>query len=113
MAGSRHRVPWDGPLPLLAGTNRAFAAVTAASSPGGPTPHVRHSPDTVVPSCTGEVFDADGIRAELRRRDHEFRERGDTEVVLRAYEEWGPSCAERLRGMIALPVGTCGARNSC
>jgi asparagine synthase (glutamine-hydrolysing) len=25
-------------------------------------------------------------------------------VVLRAYEEWGPSCAERLRGMFAFAV---------
>ncbi|WP_306184343.1 asparagine synthase (glutamine-hydrolyzing) [Streptomyces sp. MK5] len=60
--------------------------------------------DTVVLSYTGEVFNADGLRAELRRRGHGFRERSDTEVVLRAYEEWGPSCAERLRGMFAFAV---------
>ncbi|MGA9284356.1 MAG: asparagine synthase (glutamine-hydrolyzing), partial [Solirubrobacteraceae bacterium] len=60
--------------------------------------------ETVVLSYTGEVFNCDELRDELRRRGHLFRDRSDTEVVLRAYQEWGAACAERLRGMFAFAV---------
>ncbi|MER5638855.1 asparagine synthase (glutamine-hydrolyzing) [Kitasatospora sp. NPDC002227] len=60
--------------------------------------------ESVVLSYTGEVFNFTELRDELRRRGHEFRDRSDTEVVLRAYQEWGPACAERLRGMFAFAV---------
>jgi asparagine synthase (glutamine-hydrolysing) len=53
---------------------------------------------------TGEVFNHVALRDELRVRGHRFTTRSDTEVVLRAYQEWGPACAERLRGMFAFAV---------
>ncbi|MFT2017450.1 asparagine synthase (glutamine-hydrolyzing) [Streptomyces sp. 796.1] len=52
-------------------------------------------------SYSGEVYNHRELRAELRSRGHVFRTRSDTEVVLRAYLEWGAGCAERLNGMYA------------
>ncbi|HWE80061.1 MAG TPA: asparagine synthase (glutamine-hydrolyzing), partial [Gaiellaceae bacterium] len=41
---------------------------------------------------------------ELERAGHRLRTRSDTEVLVHAYEEWGPGFAERLRGMFAIAV---------
>ncbi|TVZ82378.1 asparagine synthase (glutamine-hydrolyzing) [Streptomyces sp. BK340] len=59
---------------------------------------------TIVLSYSGEVYNHHQLRGELRRRGHVFRTRSDTEVVLRAYAEWGEAVAEHLEGMFALAV---------
>ncbi|WP_406255883.1 asparagine synthase (glutamine-hydrolyzing) [Streptomyces chartreusis] len=62
-----------------------------------------HAP-TAVLSYSGEVYNHHELRAELRGRGHRFRTRSDTEVVLRAYEEWGDGLADHLDGMFAFAV---------
>jgi asparagine synthase (glutamine-hydrolysing) len=52
----------------------------------------------------GEVYNFRELRRELESRGHRFASPGDTEVVLRAYEEWGEAFVERLDGMFALAV---------
>jgi asparagine synthase (glutamine-hydrolysing) len=52
----------------------------------------------------GEVYNFRALRSELAARGHRFASSGDTEVVLRAYEEWGEGFVERLDGMFALAV---------
>ncbi|WP_043678962.1 asparagine synthase (glutamine-hydrolyzing) [Streptomyces xylophagus] len=58
----------------------------------------------VVLSYSGEVYNHHQLRSELRGLGHEFRTRSDTEVVLRAYAEWGEAMAEHLDGMFAFAV---------
>jgi asparagine synthase (glutamine-hydrolysing) len=52
----------------------------------------------------GEIYNYVELRAELRARGHRFRSDGDTEVILRAYQEWGDACVERLVGMWAFAL---------
>jgi asparagine synthase (glutamine-hydrolysing) len=52
----------------------------------------------------GEVYNFRELRTELEARGHRFESSGDTEVVLRAYEEWGEAFVERIDGMFALAV---------
>jgi asparagine synthase (glutamine-hydrolysing) len=52
----------------------------------------------------GEIYNYVEIRAELRRLGHVFRSDGDTEVILRAYQEWGAACVERFVGMWAFAL---------
>ncbi|MEU6772620.1 asparagine synthase (glutamine-hydrolyzing) [Streptomyces sp. NPDC046759] len=60
-------------------------------------------PDIVL-TYSGEVYNHHELRTELRARGHAFRTRSDTEVVLRAYAEWGEAMAEHLEGMFAFAV---------
>ncbi|EJN40192.1 asparagine synthase, glutamine-hydrolyzing [Pseudomonas sp. GM84] len=53
---------------------------------------------------TGEVYNHHELRERLRKAGHEFHTRSDTEVVLRAYLEWGEHCCEHLTGMFAFAV---------
>jgi len=52
----------------------------------------------------GEVYNHREIRAELEAKGHRFRSRCDTEVVLRAYAQWGDACVERMAGMFAFAL---------
>ena len=52
----------------------------------------------------GEAYDFAALREELRGRGHPFTTRSDTEVVLRAYLEWGEQFAEHVQGMFALAL---------
>ena len=52
----------------------------------------------------GQAYDFVALRSELKARGHPFTTRSDTEVVLRAYLEWGEACFARLQGMFALAL---------
>lgn len=52
----------------------------------------------------GEIYNYLELMPELRARGHVFRSRCDSEVVLHAYEEWGPACLHRFNGMFAIAV---------
>src|SRR5438093_90282 len=52
----------------------------------------------------GEIYNFATLRAELEEAGHRFRTRCDTEVVVHAFEEWGPACVERFNGMFAFAV---------
>lgn len=51
----------------------------------------------------GEIYNHRALRQELAGR-HTFRSLSDSEVVLHLYEEYGPSCVERLDGAFALAL---------
>ncbi|HWD06492.1 MAG TPA: asparagine synthase (glutamine-hydrolyzing) [Amycolatopsis sp.] len=52
----------------------------------------------------GELYNAPELRAELEGRGVRFRGTSDTEVLLRAWREWGIDCLPRLRGMFAFGI---------
>lgn len=55
-------------------------------------------------SYNGELYNYQELRRELEKLGYTFRTRGDTEVLLRAYEAWGPASFSRMNGMWAFAL---------
>ncbi|MGW5214371.1 asparagine synthase (glutamine-hydrolyzing) [Streptomyces sp. NPDC004051] len=90
---------WTSEHVLL--THRRLAVIDLE---GGKQPMAADDADAPVITYTGETYNYRELREELRALGHAFRTDSDTEVVLRAYQEWGPGFAERLTGIYALAV---------
>jgi asparagine synthase (glutamine-hydrolysing) len=69
---------------------------------GGRQPMVAEG--DVVLTYSGEVYNYRELRGELKAKGHPFATESDTEVVLRAYMEWGVDLVHRLNGMYAFAV---------
>jgi asparagine synthase (glutamine-hydrolysing) len=52
----------------------------------------------------GEIYNHRDLRPVLEAKGHRFRTCSDTEVILHAYEEYGPACVDRLEGMFAFAI---------
>jgi asparagine synthase (glutamine-hydrolysing) len=52
----------------------------------------------------GELYNFLDLRPQLEAGGHRFRTHSDTEVVLHAYEQWGPDCLRRFNGMFAFAI---------
>lgn len=52
----------------------------------------------------GCIYNHAEVRAELAGLGHRFVSRSDTEVLLRAWSEWGDAALERLAGMFAFAI---------
>jgi asparagine synthase (glutamine-hydrolysing) len=52
----------------------------------------------------GEIYNYVELKHELQQLGHTFGSSSDTEVLLHAYDQWGPACVERFNGMWAFVV---------
>ena len=52
----------------------------------------------------GEVYNYPELRRQLSGKGYRFFSQGDTEVILKAYAEWGEACVDRLVGMFAFAI---------
>jgi asparagine synthase (glutamine-hydrolysing) len=59
---------------------------------------------TIACVLNGEIYNFQDLRIELEGKGHCFRTLSDTEAIVHLYEEEGPACVQRLRGMFAIAV---------
>ncbi len=52
----------------------------------------------------GEIYNFKEIKTELEANGHQFKSTSDTEVLLKAYEQWGIEAVHRFRGMWAFAI---------
>jgi len=52
----------------------------------------------------GAIYNYPDLRKDLEAHGHRFFSHGDTEVIVKAYKQWGPKCVERFNGMFAFAI---------
>ncbi|WMP19175.1 N-acetylglutaminylglutamine amidotransferase [Thiothrix lacustris] len=52
----------------------------------------------------GTIYNHPELRAQLKAKGHHFFSEGDTEVILKAYAEWGEDAPKHLHGMFAFAI---------
>ena len=52
----------------------------------------------------GEVYNFYELKEELKHKGYVFKSQSDTEVILRAYQEWGETCLNKFNGMWAIVI---------
>jgi asparagine synthase (glutamine-hydrolysing) len=95
-----HRGPdEEGTLvaPRFAAGTRRLSIIDLA---GGSQP-IWNETHTLAICFNGEIYNFHELRDELAAAGHKFQTRSDTEVIVHAYEEWGPEGFARLHGMFA------------
>jgi len=104
VAAQHHRGPDDSGVyldPLGRGALGHNRLAIIDPSPAGHGPMASHDGRYWI-SFNGEIYNYLELRRELG--DHPYRSETDTEVVLAAFERWGPACLDRFVGMFALLV---------
>ncbi len=60
--------------------------------------------EQIIITFNGEIYNFKKIRKELETLGHFFQSNSDTEVILKAYQEWGNSAFAKLDGMFAVCI---------
>ncbi len=105
VARLRHRGPdssgsWVAPSGRCV-VGHARLAVIDLETGGQPILNETGSIATVV---DGVIYNFESLRSRLEDRGHVFRSKGDCEVVVHAYEEWGVDLVGHLQGQFAFAI---------
>ncbi len=72
-------------------------------SPSGHQP-MKDNTKNIAVTFNGEIYNYKELRSELELKGHTFSTNSDTEVILKAYQEYGAECPKKLDGMFAFVI---------
>ena len=105
-----HRGPDGAGVWTAPGVGLGHRRLSIIDLAGSPQP--MHAADgRAVIVFNGEIYNYRELRAELAGLGAVFRTDGDTEVILAAWQQWGPDCLSRLHGMFAFALYDVGQRS--
>ena len=98
-----HRGPDGSGVWTAPGIGLGHRRLSIIDIAGSPQP--MHSVDgRAVISFNGEIYNYRELRHQLEREGARFNTSGDTEVILAAWQKWGPDCLQHLDGMFAFAI---------
>jgi len=98
-----HRGPDAGGLHVEPGVGLGHRRLSIIDLSTGQQP-MANADGSVVVIFNGEIYNFQALIPELGKLGYSFRTRSDTEAIIHAWEAWGESCVERLRGMFAFAL---------
>lgn len=98
-----HRGPDDDGYFLSGPVGLGFRRLSIIDLATGHQP-LSNEDGTVWVVFNGEIYNYQELRDFLRSKGHVFRTQTDTEVIVHLYEEFGPECVGKLRGMFAFAI---------
>ena len=103
MDAIRHRGPDDEGLHIASEVGLGFRRLAIIDLNSGHQP-LSNEDGTIWIVFNGEIYNYQELRKFLLSKGHVFRTQTDTEVIVHLYEELGPQCLEKLRGMFAFAI---------
>ncbi len=98
-----HRGPDEGSLHIEPGLGFGHRRLSIIDIATGQQP-LFNADRSIVIVFNGEIYNYQSLMAELQGLGFAFHTRSDTEVIVHAWEAWGPDCVQRLRGMFAFTI---------
>jgi len=98
-----HRGPDDEGYYVAGPIGLGFRRLSIIDLQRGHQP-VSNEDGTIQIIFNGEIYNFQELRAFLLSKGHIFKTHSDTEVIVHLYEELGPQCVEKLRGMFAFAI---------
>lgn len=99
----RHRGPDSEGLYASQGVGLGVRRLSIIDIATGDQP-IFNEDQTLLVVCNGEIYNFVELRRELMAAGHRFRTGSDVETIVHLYEEHGPDCVHRLRGMFAFAL---------
>lgn len=91
---------WQSADGMLALGHRRLSIIDTSAAGHQPMTYL----DRYVGCYNGEIYNFAKLRDTLRRAGYAFKSLSDTEVLLAAYDKWGPACVDRLNGIFAFGI---------
>jgi asparagine synthase (glutamine-hydrolysing) len=98
-----HRGPDDEGYYVSGPIGLGFRRLSIIDLQSGHQP-VSNEDGTIQIIFNGEIYNYQELRVFLLSKGHVFKTHSDTEVIVHLYEELGPQCLEKLRGMFAFAI---------